>query len=203
VAKDRAGVIVTRDGTLLMTLAKERKWRRTPDGVTHIPIRWVGGKLQTGESFAAAAVREAEEEIAAGVTLHHADLTYVGARGSSAAVLGPPGPRPAPLLVTFRGDARSVSYRATLDGDPKVGDVPAILWVPFDALPALAHGVPFARFGELGIDLRSDVELPADARAFLGSTGTEHLTGEVIDRYGSAVLASTQPDVSEPAIQLS
>ena len=71
--------------------------------------------------------------------------------------------------------------------------------VPIDALPALADGLPFSRFDEVGIELETTVEIPSGARAFLGGTGTEHLTRHVVARYGIGALRARS---AEPAIQL-
>lgn len=198
--------MVLRGDALLMTLAKERRWRRGEDGVAQIPIRWLGGKVNAGETYEAAALREVQEEVVAGVVLERAPVTYVGRRGSD---LVEPEPAdesdaaPAPLLVSLRENGvRSVSYVGTLSGEPRVGDVPGLLWVPLEAFPALADGVPFSSFGDYGIELVATVDVPPEARAFLGGTGTEHLTRHVVDRYGVEALRPAADRSAEPAIQL-
>ncbi len=193
--------MIVREGAVLMTLAKERRWRWRDDDRLHIPVRWVGGKLDAGETFSAAAVREAAEEVAATVRLEHAPLTYVGVRDREAVEVDRTDARPAPLLVSLRAHgARSVSYRATLEDEPAVGDVPAMLWVPLEALPALAAGLLVASFADHGIRMEIAVEeVPPGAVAFLGSTGTEHLLTEVLARHGAEVVLG---GVQAPATQL-
>ncbi len=199
-------MVVIRDGSMLMTLAKERRWRRRKGGRLHIPVRWLGGKLHAGETFAAAAVREAAEEVRADVLLGHAPLTYVGGRDADADVVHSEdtGGPPSPLLVSLRaGGARSVSYLATLGGEPTVGDVPAMLWVPLDALPALEVGIPVGSFPAHGIAMASAEEVPPDAVALLGSTGTEHLLTRVLEQRGAdVVLGALAPAAQAPATQL-
>jgi hypothetical protein len=190
---------------MLMTLAKERRWRRGDDGADVIPIRWLGGKVNAGEGYEAAALREAEEEISVEVALRPAPVTYVGTRGSDVVSSERPDgiDGPAPLLVSLRENGvRSVSYAGALLGEPSVGDVPGLLWVPLEALPALAVGLPFSRFGPMGIELSSAVEIPDGAVARLGATGTEHLTRQVVDRYGAGALDAAVDRSPEPAIQL-
>ena len=188
-ARDRAGVLVNRGGATLMTLAKERRWRRVGDG-TRIPVRWTGGKLDGDETFQDAAVRETLEEARVAVELVDAPRTFVARADAPAVVVEPTGPRPSPLLVRIRpSGGRSVSFLAEPLGEPEVGDVPGRLWVPFAALPLLGRGLPFARFAEAGIQLIGG-DVPADAVAFLGATGTEDLMREVVERYGPQVLRS-------------
>ncbi len=192
-ARDRAGVVVTRGEAMLMTLSKERRWREAA-GTTLVPVRWLGGKLDPGESFAACAVREAEEESGLSVRLHHAPVTYVQIRGREGRTLelDPEARRrPAPVLVSVRPDrGRSVSYLASADGAPRVGDVPGVLWVPFAVLPALVRGVAFADLAARGVELLGGEGLPDGAVAVLGATGTEKLTAWITQRYGPRVLTA-------------
>lgn len=107
---DRAVIVFVRENAHILLIRKKR-------GLGSGKINGPGGRLEDGESYLEAAVRETEEEV--GITPHDleraADLSFVFADGYSL------------YVEVFVGSAYSGELIETDEADP--------FWCPLDAIP--------------------------------------------------------------------
>jgi ADP-ribose pyrophosphatase YjhB (NUDIX family) len=180
-----AGVKVVADGRMLLSVRVGSPVIPSPPGAT-VHLRWIGGAAARGETPVACARREAREEITCAVELEHSPTTYTR-RPSEPCAQVELTDRPAPLLHEFWDDLNesSVLYRARLLGVPEPGDVPALAWVPLEAIPPLTAGVPYGRLSRLGVEVLGRPSIEASATAFVGEMGSEAFFAQPVARQPS------------------
>jgi len=144
------GLMLERRGRLLFAVAERDIWRHE-EGRLLVPFFGIGGRLEPGESFPAAARREAREEASLEVTLADSEATVVFQdEQRRPAVRLAPADRPRPCLVWQHNAwlARHgvtvpyfvAVYRAAAQGDPRPGsEIPALLDLPPTALAQAAR----------------------------------------------------------------
>lgn len=191
-----AGACVFDAGALLFTVGKERYWTHAEAGETVIPVRWVGGGQEPGETIVECAKREAEEELGCNIELKTSPVThwydlcgpadYRQRRNTSLGL--------SPVLVERR-PGLSEPYKPGLPVGPFVyvaiyrargcaerGDVPALVRICQPDSIHFRRGITVRRARERGLLFAEHAPLPANAVLRYESTGPELGLATLLER---------------------
>jgi 8-oxo-dGTP pyrophosphatase MutT (NUDIX family) len=196
-----AGVLLTRDERLLLTLGDRDRWVDGPNGL-EIPLGGVGGGANPGEDMVSCARREALEELGIDVEFQHSELTYTEREAGQIEVEAWTD-APAPLIfqvtrvdpqhsgegtAPWSGRVEAGLFRGQVLAEPYPKDVPGLLWVPLPALSSLSGRPAMAELEDKGIEIVGADELPDEAVLTIDIPSGEDLLLRVVDRFGKAVL---------------
>lgn len=198
-----AGVLITDGSDVLFTLGTHDRWSRGCSGRLQIPVTGVGGGQMPGETMQECAMREAHEEILCSVNLIDSRITYFESETGTIDIVTCAN-MPAPLLyqIQRRHDSRPFGpslpsgdllhigiFRAISRLKPAAGDVPALLWIPWDRLYLLSTNPSISFMQDCGARLiTASMKLPMSARLILPEQSTERLLIDLVKRFGVRVI---------------
>jgi hypothetical protein len=182
------GVVAWQRGRMVFTLAKTKDWRLTSTGRRVVPIAWVGGGQEPGETVRQCAAREATEELGCAVELFSAGRTH-WFRDQRRVPGWPLLDEVRPLLVERRtSDGQPYKpghpagpevwvavYECALAGAPSAADVPGILSVGREQVTAIEQGISLDEAHRCGMVIELRDELPGGSLLRLRAGGPETL----------------------------
>jgi len=143
-----ASALVFDDNALYFEITKPKHWRISPDGSPVAGLGCIGGSIEASESILDCLHREAREELGTDIRVHTAAATQlVYEQRVVRTCEAPIGGVPHPCLSTisanlYRQDALPtydilaiMTLAAELMGTPTVGDLGALVRVPFGIMP--------------------------------------------------------------------
>lgn len=169
------GVCVWHESRLVFTFAKQHRWKKAADGHVVIPVAWVGGGQEIGESVRECALREAVEELGCPVSLISSPDTFWFDNGRACLPMALSDPV-LPVLIEMRTALEEpykpglpvgpivyvVIYRGRLLGKVMPNDVPGIIEVPIEHCRSIAEGMTVNRAKELAVPIHENMCLPED-----------------------------------------
>ena len=195
-----AGVLVVRDGRLLVALSADGVDAAEADGRDWF-VGGVGGGQEAGESVWDCALREAEEELGVPVRLVSSPRTYLHDIDSDELRASRSRDQPAPFIVQrVRNLDATTSFKPGLpagpftyfcmflaelvDEDPGFRpddpDIGALVWMPLGAERAFAGGGTFAELAAEGATVAAGGPVADNARIHVRKTETLRVAGPLL-----------------------
>jgi 8-oxo-dGTP pyrophosphatase MutT (NUDIX family) len=148
-----AGVVVLDQGKLLLGLSKKKRWRADHGHGCIIPVTWIGGSQEPGESLRECAAREAREELGCEVSLQHSRRTFCAHAGTLHGTITEASTCAPVLIDMYPGSTTAYApglpvgpviyvaiYKAVLEGEPGAGDLPGILSMDIEDVFRMERG---------------------------------------------------------------
>ncbi len=203
------GVAVWHDDRLVFTLGKAKDRTVLDDGRTVVPLCWVGGGQELGETIVECAAREGAEELAGPVRLLDAGPTHWFEDGrpiDGTAVVD----RPRPLVVEVRSSDGApyqpglpagphvwvALYAATTVAGPAPGDVPGLVGLGRADLEEARVGLAWAECVGRGLPIGATEALPDETVLRIRPGGPEQL---LVDLWARGVIAPPRAGAREGA----
>ncbi|THV37617.1 NUDIX domain-containing protein [Glycomyces buryatensis] len=197
-----AGVLIVREGRLLVTLSAEDISAAEASG-TDWNVGGVGGGQEPGEEVWDCAAREGFEELGVQVRLLSSPRTYLHDIDGDLLRRSRSDDRPAPFMLQRQRNADAATpYKPGLPAGPFTylcmfaaelaeepasfkpddPDIAALVWMPLSDWGVLDKAPTFARLSELGATIAAGGPIAEDARVHLPSAETLRVAGPLLAR---------------------